>query len=142
MCETPSWRLKSRLLSPTPHKHLYLLGVSRKSPTPIQPTDTDHPAPPLQPTDEANTRNQSAKGIPMPVRCGHQSWKSKTNTCQIEPIPACISFSTSRLLQFFWSESSSNKDDDAMNLWFLFPNIWLNEMERFSLIGLFKNKKK
>ena len=45
----------------------YSLGVSRKSPAPIQPTGADRPAPPLQPTDEVEASNQSAKGIPMLV---------------------------------------------------------------------------
>ena len=51
----------------------YSLGVSRKSTAPIQPTGTDRPAPPLQPTNEAEARDRSAKGIPMPVQCGHWS---------------------------------------------------------------------
>ena len=49
------------------------LGVSRKSPAPIQPIGADRPAPPLQPTYEANASDQSAKGVSMPVQCSHQS---------------------------------------------------------------------
>ena len=81
------------------HTHIScILRVSRKSPTPIQLIGVDRSVSPLQPIDEADASDRSAKGIPMPVRCGHRSWKSETNTCWTESIPACISFSTSRLL--------------------------------------------
>ena len=71
------------------------IGVSRKSPAPIQPTGADRPAPLLQPTDEADAGDRSAKGILMPVQCDQRSWKSETDTCRTEWIPICISFSTS-----------------------------------------------
>ena len=68
----------------------YQIGVSTKTPSLIQPTGANLPTPPLQPIDEANAGEWSAKGVPMPVRCSHWSRESKTESHQSKPIPVYI----------------------------------------------------
>ena len=68
----------------------YQIGVSTKTPSLIQPTGANLPTPPLQPIDEANAEDRSAKGVPMPVRCSHWSRESETESYQSKPIPVYI----------------------------------------------------
>ena len=68
----------------------YQIGVSTKMPSLIQPTGANLPTPPLQPIDEANAGDRSAKGVPMPVWCSHWSRESETKSHQSKPIPVYI----------------------------------------------------